>query len=898
MNASFTDLVAMAQVGDEAFRNVSREACLDATRVYMHERWSEIRTRHEQGESGINVVRQLAEAANTIVRGSVVFSLHFAGADRTLLTRMAVCALGGYGRGTLSPCSDLDVGILTDGRVTPDMKAFSRFFTPYLWDIGFHVGSTFHGVGEAVVLAKRDPQVFTTYVQARLIAGDNTVFARLKLRMAELRNKNAPVLEYVRRREEPGNLPEEHRDLYTPEPNVKEGVGGLRDYHVGMWMIALGRGVNSLDDLVGLGLISPEEHLELLEAVDFMLRVRTELHFATGRDQNVLTYDLQKHVAEAFDYGNDSVRALDRFLKDYYVAARNLRRFLGVAARIADNQLELEFTQAPAPDDNPIVVRDGRLYAGAGDPNWFIEHPSRLMRVFYESVRHDVPLSLQTERQVTRSVKQVGDALVSNDLVRRFFVAICNHPMQAGRVLRQMADCGLLAAYIPEFAEVQSVVRYEDFHHYPVDEHTLRAIEALAAIPHMEGSVARVLERVLQHISDHHILVMAVLFHDLGKVSGDTHVAEGVRLARRISERIGLDADENERIAFLVEHHLLMNTIAMYRDTDDWDTIRTFAQTMKSDERLGKLLLLSYADLCAVGPGVWTEWKGALLLKLFLKTERYLRGRTEVSAENYWSADKIADVRKRVPEHLRLEIESHVRGLGTRYLVAFSAAHIAWHLTCLDEARRTGLAVYAETHEETGTTEVVVCTQDRPGLFSRITGSFTAQLADVRAAALFTRPDGFVVDCFTVIDASRHAPLTEAQLAGMRRVLRGVLMAGEDVQRHVDNSRRRIFALLQPRTPVQTRIEFDNEASRTHTVIDVETGDRTGLLYDITRALTQSGLDIQSARIVTDARRIRDAFYVQMDGTKLEDKAVQELVRAALFAAVEPSALSEAKGGM
>lgn len=898
MTASFTDLVAMAQLGDEAFRDIPREVSLEATRAYMRARWNEIRERHNQGESGGNVVRQLADTADTLLRGATVFALHFAGADRSLLNRLAICALGGYGRGELSPCSDLDVGILAAGRLTPDAEAFSRFLMPYLWDIGFRVGSTFHTVNEAVNLARRDPEVFTTYVQARLIAGDNTVFARLKLRMAELRAKQAPaVLAYMRRREDPATLDADLRDLYCPEPNVKEGVGGLRDYHAGMWMIHLSRGVNTLDDAVGLGLMAPEEHLDLLEGLGFIHRVRNELHFRTGRDQNVLTYDLQKQAAAQFDYGDDPVRAIGRFMKDYYGAARGLRRFLHVAARICDHQLEEDIRHAPEPERGHIAVQDGRLYAGLHDRNWFVEEPSRLMRVFYESVRRGVPLSVQTERQVAKSLAQVGDALQSNDLVRRFFLAICNRPLAAGGAIRQMANCGLLAAYIPEFADVRDVVRYEDFHHYPVDEHTLRAIEALAEIPNMQGSVAQVFERVIQHLGDPYILVLAILFHDLGKASGETHVEDGVRLTRQICARIGLGNEDAERIAFLVEHHLLMNNIAMYRDTDDVDIIRSFAETMKSDERLGKLLLLSYADLHAVGPGVWTEWKGALLLKLFLKTERALLGRSEAIEEEFWTLPKAAEVRAAAPAHLRAEVEGHLRGLGERYFIGFTPGHIARHLECLEQARADGLAVHCGTHEETGTTEVVVCTRDRPGLFSQITGSFASQLVDVRAAALFTRPDGFVVDCFTVIDASRHRPLTAAQAQGFQDVLRAVLIGGEDVQRCVDQSRRRLFALLQPRAPVRTRVLFDNQSSRSHTVIDVETGDRTGLLYDITRALTQAGLDIQSARIVTDARRARDAFYVQKDGAKLEDEAEQTLLREALFAAAEPWAVSEAKGG-
>lgn len=898
MTFPFEQLVAMAQHGDVALAGVSRDDCLDAARRYVRTRWAEIQERHRQGESGGNVVRLLADAADAVVRGAMVFALHFTKADRSLLSRVAICGLGGYGRGQLCPHSDLDVGIIYESRLTQDIRDLSRFLPTFLWDAGFHVGSTVHSVSEALGLAKQDPEVFTTYSQARLITGDNTVFARLRLRTTEIQARHlVQTLTHIRRREDPANLAPEYQDLYHPEPNVKEGVGGLRDFHAAMWMILLSRGVTSLDDLAGLGLIAPEEHLDVLDGLDFMLRVRNELHFSAGKAQDQITFAAQRELAERFGYTSHGQRPIDRFMQDYYAAARRLRRFLQTAARICDQQMEMEFLQAPDTDASGIVVREGLLYAGLHDTNWFAEHPSRLMRVFWESARRNAPLSPHTERLITKNLHLIGDAVQSNDLVCRFFVAICNRPLRAGRVLRQMANCGLLSAYWPEFAAVQNVVRYEDFHHYPVGEHTLRAIEALAEIPKMESSVARILERALHHVRDPYILVMAILMHDLGKALGEEHVAEGVRLARQICARMGLPEEAAEPISWLVAHHLDMTHISFYRDTDDVDIIQSFAETMKSDERLCKLLLLSYADLFAVGPAVWTEWKGALLLKLFLKTERVLLGRAEVIEEEFWMLPKAEAVRQEAPPALRDRVEEHLRALGERYFIGFSPRHIAQHMSCLEAARKTGLAVQFNTYEETNMTEVVVCTHDRHGLFSQITGSFTSQLVDVWAAALFTLPDGYVVDCFTVFDASRRQPLTDAQCEGVRRVLQAVLMEREDVEQHVEASRRRLFALFQPRVPLRTAIGFDNRASRTDTVIDIETGDRTGLLYDITHALSEAGVDIQSARIVTDARRVRDAFYVRLNNKKLEDPAVQSMVQEALIAAIERRSPAESKGG-
>jgi [protein-PII] uridylyltransferase len=481
--------------------------------------------------------------------------------------------------------------------------------------------------------------------------------------------------------------------------------------------------------------------------------------------------------------------------------------------------------------------------------------------------------------------------------VRRFFVAICNRPLQAGHALRQAAAIGLLGKYLPEFEAVQGLMCYEDFHHFPVDEHTVRAIEAISALPQMTGPVSGCLQRSLEHLPDPYILIMAILFHDLGKAKGEVHVQEGIERAKTICRRIGMSLDDTERIAFLVEHHLLMTHISQYRDIDDGDIVEKFARTMKTEERLRVLFLMSYADLAAVGPDVWNDWKGALLLRLYLKTERILLGRAEVVGEEFWKSPKVDEVRGAARDDLKPQVESHIQGLGERYLLAFSPQHIALHLECMALAQETGLGVHCLTHEDTNMSEVVVSTRDRQGLFSQIAGSFASQLIDVNNAALFTRPDGWVVDCFTVSDVTRGRPLTDRQFRAFERVLRGALLENTGIQELVDRSRRRLFALLQPRIPVRTQVQFDNASSRTHTVIDIETGDRTGLLYDITRAMADAGLDIATARIVTDARRVRDSFYVTLHRAKVLESETQAAIREILHNAIHPRTLAETKGG-
>nr|AUN36976.1 protein-PII uridylyltransferase [uncultured bacterium] len=877
-------------MGVAAFLQTDRQALVEAARAHLDAHWQEVRAGHAAGESGQNVLRALTQGADEVVKGIVEFGLAPLANRRQVLARASVCALGGYGRAELSPCSDLDICLLYDGQFDSDLEALNSFLVPFLWDIGFKTGYALHSVAEAHELARTDPEVYTTYAQARLLLGSNAAYSRLKLLLAGLRNGPIAdaVLAMARRRERPAELHESYRDLYAPEPNLKESVGGLRDYHAALWMIHLQHGQLSLDDLSRLGYLSAEEHLELADGLDFLWRLRNEIHFHLGKPENALTFAVQKHLCVAMGYGEASQPGVARLMQDYYTAARRVRGSLRLAERVCNHDGAVVIEASEFDSAVGIEVRDGRIYAGANDPNWFAESPPRVMEVFWASVRRNLPISSATERTIREHLYLVNDAFRASDVVLRFFLAICRRPMQAGGTLRQMSATGLLGAYLPEFAAVGGIVRYEDFHSYPVDEHTLRAVEALNRITSLEGTVGNMLQKTLEHLRDPQILVLALLFHDLGKAGGEEHVEEGVRIVRTAGRRMGLPDEDIERVAFLVQYHMLMTHTSMYRDIDDPELVVQFAETMKSTDNLRHLMLLSYADLSAVGPNVWTEWKGALLLKLYLRAERHLQGHVSMSDEAFWQQPKAAAVAALLPEGMRSEVPNHLQSLGERYFYAFPAVAIAAHIESIGPARRDGLSVMSVSHEDTGTSELTIITRDKHGLFAEIAGSFASQLVDVRGAMLFTTPDGLVLDCFSVSDASTQGPLSEEKVEDVKEVLRAVLLGGDHVQRHVDQSRRRLFALLQPRTPVPTRIRFDNTASRRDTLIDVETGDRTGLLYDMVRTLADLGLDIVSARIVTDARRARDSFSIRLHDKKIDDVATQRSIRESLESAITP----------
>jgi [protein-PII] uridylyltransferase len=898
--ASFEELVAQTSLRSAAVPDLQRDECLAATRAYIEQQRENINHRHRFGASGADVVRSLSNVADVVLRGAFQFALAELPGRASLVSRVSLCALGGYGRRELSPGSDIDVCLLYEGDLDDNIRELNQYLVPFLWDAGFKVGYGIRGIGQAIELAHEDIKAFTSFLEARLLAGDSTLFARMRLSTREHQagNLGADFIEHkVRDRYE--GLSPDHRDLYALEPNIKENAGGLRDFHTALWLLMMAYGTNTLDEAMAQGLITPEEQLDFAGGLDFLWRIRNELHFRAEKQDDTLTYASQQHVAKAFGYCDGTQQDVALLMQDYYASASMMRRFLRIAARICHYEGEPEEATPELKENEhtrPWIIRGTELFAGLGDGDYFKHNPPRLMEVFWRCARDKVHLSRSTERLVTENLNLVNETFRSSEPVRRYLIALCNHPLEAGNALRQAAHVGFLGRYLPEYAAVTGMIRYQNFHTYPVDEHTLRALESLEEIPRMGGPVGRALHEALENLSDPYILVLALLFHDFGKAAGEVHVEESVSITNSICDRIGLADEDREQIAFLVKNHILMNHISQYRDIDDEDIVTSFCETVRTEQRLRALFLLSYADLYAVGPAVWNDWKGTLLMQLYLRAMKRISGRAETVGQEHWNTLKAESVLVATDEDFRHEVRGHLEGLGQRYFVAFTPEQMARHIACLTEGRQSGVAMRATPIENAGMSEVVICTQDRQGLFAAIAGCFSSQLVDVQSAALFTRPDGWVVDVFTVMDAWQRQPLTHRQADALRRVLRGVLLDGEDVREHVERSRRRLFALLKPPLPVQTRVEFDNGSSRVHTVIDLETGDRTGLLYDITRAMAELGLDISTARIVTDARRVRDSFYVTANRAKIEDELRQTEIREALIRAIHPRTAAETKG--
>ncbi len=875
---------------------MSRDEYLESAQNFYLLRWKEIEEKHRQGFSGRSILKQLCESADVLIEGSIFYSINETGLGKNFLEKVTLCALGGYGREELSPYSDLDLCLLHSEDVNlKDIEEFIQIFTTILWDIGLQVGISVYTVPEAIKLIEEDPKTFTSYLHIREIIGNSLLYDVMKSELGKIpENVKAKIFELILQRLNESFL-QSGRDLFSSEPDIKESAGGLRDYHATLWVVGLeNRPAKNLDDIQKSNYIENSDYLVLSDSLDFLWKIRNELHFTKGKAWDLLTFEMQYHISQVFNYKDSAEEAIERFMQDFYSATRQIRWLFEYIVRRVEQKKYVhgvyELSTSGLDEKSNYVIYNRYLTPKIDDSNWFVENPVRIMELFWEVSRRKIPLGYTFQDWIQKYLYLINDSFRSNEVVTKYFLAICSTPLSAGFTFREMEKLGVLSQYLPEFGAVQGIIRYKNFHSYPVNEHIIRAVEALEKIPHLEGTIGDVLRKTLKEIEQPEYLILSILLHDLGKVEGESHIEAGVQIARTICSRMGLSDDDIEHVAFLVENHQLMIDVALNRDIDDIEIIQAFLSVVNNEKYIKELLIMSYADLCAVGPNVWNEWKGSLLIRLFLKTLAVIN---QISVQDYSQEEyfikRIEQIVEKSPNINRDELEYHLNSMGSGYLDAFSPEEVIIHIGCVYEAQREKLAIRCWSNDSIGMSHFVIATRDKRGLFSQIAGCFASQLIDIYSASLYTREDNWVVDCFLVRDAVQQRPLTAGQILAIEKTLRSVILNGKDVQVLVDKTRTKLFALKKSTAPLRTYIRFDNKSSAFHTVIDIETTDRTGLLYDIASAFSIMGMDIFIARINTGAYRVRDSFYVQFQGAKITHRILQTAIRAGLLESIDSS---------
>jgi [protein-PII] uridylyltransferase len=874
-------------------------ALIRLSRDYIQRGRAQLLELHRAGAGGMEIV----SAYNGIMDYLICHIYQVASDD--ILRRFpgqkancAVLAQGGYGRGELNPHSDIDLLFLYSWKITPYVESVTEKLLYTLWDAGLQVGSALRTVGETIRLADADMKVKTALLDTRFLCGDYALYGEFE-NAVERRLVKRRVSRFVQEKLDESRA--RHAgyggSVYLLEPDVKEGEGGLRDIHTARWIARVSQGAKSLDEIVRIGLVSAADVAELKQAQDFLLRVRNQLHFSTGKHHDQLTFDEQEKAATALGFaGEGALKAVEVFMRAYYLHAADIQRLTAlVVHRITECDRPLFGGHAIFAKTLRGGVRLSRGHLTVTKPEILRAEPGNLIRIFADAQQNACELSHET-----RELMREHCGLIDEDFRRsadgnaRFF-EILKWKTRVYETLAEMHGCGVLGAFIPEFGRLLCMALHDAYHTYTVDQHSLRLVQEIERLK--SGTYFELLPLLTQLAREAdkiELLYLGLLFHDIGKGFGGGHSEIGARMVRQIARRMRLNVDDGAMLEFLVRYHLLMTHTAFRRDLEDPKTIFDFAWVVGRVKNLKMLYLLTFADVKGVGPDVWNAWKGSLLGELYVKTLSVLE---ELEKGEFHRPDLMAAVRRvqvRVRRELAkdqaLERVNHFLDImPDRYFLSVSEADMPAHFALMEQFDGRGAVSYVEHFPERHCSSLVVCTQDRPGLFAAITGVMTALNLNILNARIFTSSDGRILDIFRVSHNGRPDVVTaDSKWARFRANLNGALSGEIDVARLVAASQK--DTLLQKRVPkVSTAIEIDNEASEHFNIVEVFTDDRIGVLFNIAHEIHQLGLSIHVAKISTNVDQVADVFYVADEsGAKVTDPGRLEEIKSLLHQRLAP----------
>lgn len=872
---------------------------------------------HRGGAGGMDICRARAAVLDVLLR--YLWDSAKAGLSEQAQKEfppLALVAIGGYGRAELNPHSDIDFMFLHDRQVAvrrplPHLSKIIDGLLYPLWDIGLKVGHSVRTIDDCVKVANSDMQSKTSLIEARVVAGDDALFSKFeKTLVAKCVNKHEE--EYIAMRVEDQNSRRAKfgNSACMQEPNIKNGCGGLRDYQNLLWMAFFKYRTRSLTELQAHEMISENDRKQLEAAYDFLLRVRTEMHYHVDRGMDVLTKSWQPTVAHNLGYAERSPsRRIERFMRLLYTHSRNIFRITRtveqrLALLPAPRKLSLRSflpagrTRAVEPIDG-FKISDGEIQATT--PRVFRDQPRRLMRVFLYAQQRGLDLHPDLGQQVRNHLGLVDRAFLSDEHVRETFLTILGQRGSVARVLRAMHETDLLGKYVPEFGRLTCLVQHEFYHQYTADEHTLMCLEQLDKIWEAKDPPYSEYVPLFQKLERPFLLYLALLLHDVGKPEGHgNHAVVSAELALRVAKRLGLDGSSTHTLRLVIENHLLMASTSQRRDLDDPAVIRKFAKQVQNPETLGLLTLHTFVDSQATSDKLWNGFKESLLWSLHHKTVELMAGGTEfVRAEEKQRELLMEEVQGMTPPQFAAEeLHAHFGALPSRYFQIHSTrdvlddlllAHRFIRLQTSDRENPLTPVVNWRDQPDRGCNAVKVCTWDRAGLFWKIAGSLSAAGLNILSAQIFTRSDGIVLDTFYVNDAKTGVLAGPDQRDTFEDVINRAL-TGEEVDFRALIARRKITrpayqAYVGER--MATRIGFDNDSSDTRTVIEIETEDRIGLLHAISKQLSELDLDISAAKISTERGAAIDSFYVrEADATKVvapgRQRAIELKLRQAL----------------
>jgi [protein-PII] uridylyltransferase len=812
---------------------------------------------------------------------------------------MAVVATGGYGRGLLAPGSDIDLLFLLPYKQTAWGEQIAETILYCLWDMGLKVGHATRSINECIRQAKADMTVRTAVLEARFLLGDRKLYDELMARFdKEVVQGTAAQFVAAKLAEREERTRRAGQSRYLVEPNVKDGKGGLRDLHTLFWIAKYVYRVRQPEELLERGVFDQREYQLFRRCDDFLWAVRCHMHFLTGRAEERLAFDIQREIAVRLGYTeHPGQKDVERFMKHYFLIAKDVGDLTAILCA------ELEDREAkPVPmlgrmmakirprgrralrETEDFIIDNNRI--NMADAEAFRRDPVNLIRLFHLAQKHNVILHPDVMRAATRSLRLIDRTVREDAEANRLFIEILTAKTDTEVVLRRMNETGVLGRFVPDFGRVVAMMQFNMYHSYTVDEHLLRCIGVLAEIERGENPEFALASELMRTIQREHrcLLYVALFLHDIAKGRVEDHSIAGARIARRFCPRLGLSAGDTEMVAWLVEHHLLMSTIAQSRDLSDRKTIENFASVMQSLERMKLLLILTTADIRAVGPGVWNGWKAQLLRTLYYETEPVLTGGFSEVNRAQRVAMAQAEFRAELKDWAPAELDAYVARHYPPYWLKVDLPHKVTHARFVRSAEEVGHSVATGVGFDAarGVTELTVLAPDHPRLLSVIAGACAVAGANIVDAQIFTTTDGMALDTIAVsreFDRDDDEARRALRIADtIEKALRGDLRLPEVVAtRAAPKGRIKAFA-------VEPEVMINNQWSNRFTVIEVNGLDRPGLLYELTATLSKLNLNITSAHVATFGERVVDVFYVtDLLGAKIESPPRQAAIKRALI---------------
>ena len=816
--------------------------------------------------------------------------IQFPSHNPTEAEKLSIISVGGYGRREMAPFSDVDLLFLTPYKMTPWSENVIETVLYLLWDLKLKVGHSSRSIKDCLRLGSEDYTIRTAMLEHRFVCGDINLASQLNDKLWKNLFSGTAKDFISAKLKERENRHEKHGQRYMVEPNVKEGKGGLRDLQSLYWIAKYVYQTQNISDLVDLNVFRSDEYLQFEQAEEFLWAVRCQMHHLADRAIEQLSFDLQVEVASAMGYHDSrDQRAVEIFMQDYFRHATRVgdltRIFLtSLEAVHAKDEplLERIFKRKPKIDNDYIVIHNRLAIKSEKE---FLTNPINLLKLFSEALRTGLLIHPNAMRLVSANLAMVNNEFRASTEAQQIFLELLLKHGNPERALRRMNELGFLAKFIPEFEPIVAMMQFNMYHSYTVDEHTIQCLKTLAQIE--KGELVEELpiaSSILKDGVNRKVIYIALLLHDIGKGRSDDHSILGAKIAKQVSPRLGLNKQETETVEWLVRYHLLMSDMAQKRDISDPRTVRDFAKAVQSVKRLNLLTVLTVCDVRSVGPDTWNNWKATLIRQLYAETKAILeQGAEALNRENRMTEAKKA-LREKLSEWDNKDIKIET---GRHYPPYWQGFQVDAQFAFAKLLRNLGadeIKIELTPDTDRDATRICFALSDHPGIFSRLAGALALVGANVVDARSYTSKDGFATAAFWIQDGD-GSPYNQARFSRLRRMIEKTL-SGEVITREAIKERDK-FKKREKAFKVPTSITFDNEGSEIYTIIEVDTRDRPGLLFDLTRTLANMNVYIASAVIATYGEQVVDSFYVKdMFGLKFHSESKQKKLEQNLRQAI------------